>query len=304
MCTAHIHGVMVKHTIIDGGSSTNILNVEMLPLLGLSIRDLSVCPLFFKGASQERLPVVGIFDNACVTVQGVTVTIAFTVVRMVADGYPALLGQPWLEIVQGQHDWTRRELVIGPPNDRRVLKLARVFDEKPTEVWYDGRLKMEPLEKPVDVTEEEEPVSDDEREDEPGEGEEEYLSLSSEEEEVALVDCYRVSLVDILEAAHERLIRPAVMAQDWACRRISADFGELPALHLEEEDPREAVVDLEFMVQEGESRTVKVGKQLEASKVIKYASLFTEFGHLFIEGKQILPQTVLNEHKIELKAGA
>lgn len=35
---------------------------------------------------------VGIFDNVCVTVQGVTVIIVFTVVRMVADGYSVLLG--------------------------------------------------------------------------------------------------------------------------------------------------------------------------------------------------------------------
>lgn len=151
-------------------------------------------------------------------------------------------------------------MVIGFFNDRRVLKLVRVFDEKLTEVWYDGRLKMEFLEKSVDVTEEEESVSDDEREDESGEGEEEYLFLLSEEEEVVLVDCYRVFLVDILEVVYERLIRSAVMVQDWVCRRISADFGELSVLYLEEEDFREAVVDLEFMVQEGELRTVKVGK--------------------------------------------
>lgn len=107
MCTALIEGVAIKHAIIDGGSATNILNLELLLILGLSIQDLSVCPLFFKGALQEQLPVVGIWDKARVTVQGISVTIAFTVVRMrLHNGYPALLGQPWLELVRGQHDWS------------------------------------------------------------------------------------------------------------------------------------------------------------------------------------------------------
>lgn len=49
MCTVYIYGVMVKYIIIDGGLFINILNVEMLFLLGFFIRDLSVCSLFFKG---------------------------------------------------------------------------------------------------------------------------------------------------------------------------------------------------------------------------------------------------------------
>lgn len=85
---------------------------------------------------------------------------------------------------------------------------------------------------------------------------------------------------------------------------MTTEFAELPALHVSEEDPREQVIDLEFRVQDEGSRTVKVGRELPAAEVTKYAALFTEFGHLFIGKKQTLPQTILNEHKIELKAGA
>lgn len=144
-CMAQIEGVMVRNTVIDGGSSTNILKVDLLPVLGISMQDLGVCPILFKGAGQERLPVVGIFDKARVTVKGVTVTIAFTVVRMLSNGYPALLGQPWLELVGGQHDWTNQELTLGPKHNRKVLPLDS-GSQRPSEVSYEGDLRVEPEE--------------------------------------------------------------------------------------------------------------------------------------------------------------
>lgn len=119
-------------------------------MLGVSIRDLRVCPLLFKGASQERLPVVGIFDKARVTVQGVTVTIAFTVVRMLSSGYPALLGQPWLELVGGQHDWTNMELTLGPKHNRRVLQLD-TGSQHPGEMTYEGDMRIESEEPPAEA---------------------------------------------------------------------------------------------------------------------------------------------------------
>lgn len=103
---------------------------------------------------------------------------------------------------------------MGPPTERRTLKLDCVPDtERPGEIWYDGRLKTEPLEEPVDETDEErELVSEGE------DLEEDYWSFSSEDDEgVALVDCYHVSLVDIMKTAHERIVRPAIAAEEWAC---------------------------------------------------------------------------------------
>lgn len=80
-------------------------------------------PFVFQRSFQEKLPVVGIYYRARVTVHGITVTIAFNVVRMLAAGYPTLLGQPWLELIGGQHDWIKREITMGPQHDRRTPKL-------------------------------------------------------------------------------------------------------------------------------------------------------------------------------------
>lgn len=42
---------------------------------------------------------------------------------MYAKGYPALLGQPWLVLVKGSHDWETSQIRIGPPDKRITLQL-------------------------------------------------------------------------------------------------------------------------------------------------------------------------------------
>lgn len=88
---------------------------------------------------------VSIWDKAKVTGQGISVTIAFTVVRMRShNGYPALLGQPWLELVRRQHDWSRNELTLGPRLNRVVLKLDVTQEAEEGETaTYDGDLRVE-----------------------------------------------------------------------------------------------------------------------------------------------------------------
>lgn len=53
-CTVQIEGVTVRYTVIDGGFFINILNVELLFVLGLTVKDLSVCFLFFNGVFKRN----------------------------------------------------------------------------------------------------------------------------------------------------------------------------------------------------------------------------------------------------------
>lgn len=116
-------------------------------------------------------------------------------------------------------------------------------------------------------------------------------------------DCNQVSLEALAETAHQRWIRPVLHKPDFRCLSVTT-CKHPPGAEASQEDPEEAVKDLEFTLIDGDTRTVKIGAQLAPAEEMEYAKLFTEFGHLFIGAQQELPQTTSNEHKIELKDGA
>lgn len=59
--------------------------------------------------------------------------------------------------------------------------------------------------------------------------------------------------------------------------------------------------DLIFLTNTEEERRVRIGVQLPRAKKEEVRALLSEFLHLFIGAEQPVPQTVLNEHKIDLK---
>lgn len=134
----------------------------------------------------------------------------------------------------------------------------------------------------------------------------EFWSFSSDgdADEEVFEDYNHVSLVEIMRTAHERVLRPALRSKEFHCRSVVTSLNELPKLNLEDENVREQVQDLESPGLHGEPRVVKVGKQLTMEEKQEYATLFTEFGHVFIGDSQELPQIILNEHKIELRETA
>lgn len=264
MCTAVINGVAVPHTVVDGGSSTNILNAEWMSKLGITEKDFRACPIAFKGAAQEKLPVLGVWENAKVSVTGLLVTIAFTVVWMHGHGYPALLEQPWLELVKGHHDWETSQIQMGPPERRITLKL-------------DGSQR-------VSIDSSSSRAMDSESDSEVESDKEVELEESN--------DAYYVNFADIARGAHMEMIH-----------HISTSDCQTWSVAEENAPPSEETEPLTFFTATEEKRTVQVGKSLTRLEKQELEQLLMEFGYLFIGAHKDMPRTTIAQHEIHLKEG-
>lgn len=180
-----------------------------------------------------------------------------------------------------------------------VLKLdvSQEGDEGET-TTYDGNLQAE-----ASQVSDEEPGNEEESETKfwsfsSGEEEEE-----EEDEDVFFANYNQVMLEGLVETAQQRWINPILRRPVLRCLSVTTGEAVLKS-DAKQEDPRESVKDLEFSLMDGDTRTVKIGTTLSPVEELEYAKLFTECGHLFIGAQQELPQTVVNEHKIELQEGA
>lgn len=109
--------------VVDGGSSTNVLNEDVLSSLRVEREHIQPCSTTFVGPCSENLHVVGRVNGISVVIGGVRVLATFTVLRLQKKGYPALLGQPWLESVMSMHDWDAGTLTLGPSVHRVTVAL-------------------------------------------------------------------------------------------------------------------------------------------------------------------------------------
>lgn len=120
---ANINGFLIMGCVVDGGSSTNALNEEVLANLKLPSDRLQSCSTIFVGPCSEKLHVVGRIEGVPLVVGGVCVLAPFTVLRLQKKGYPVLHGQPWLESVRSMHDWDAGTLTLGLPVHRVTIGL-------------------------------------------------------------------------------------------------------------------------------------------------------------------------------------
>eukprot|EP01018_Ginkgo_biloba_P012736 Gb_04591 [translate_table: standard] len=99
-----IFNKIIRKTIVDGGSSVNVIPSSTWEQLGKPPMN----PTYYsiKLANQSKIRPIGVLQNVPVTVEGITVSQEFAMVEMTTDTtYATLIGRPWLYDTCAIQDW-------------------------------------------------------------------------------------------------------------------------------------------------------------------------------------------------------
>ncbi|MCO5555167.1 hypothetical protein L7F22_008710 [Adiantum nelumboides] len=100
-----IKGQRVSSNYVDGGGQVCVISVKMMHKLRLEVSGSSG----FKGIDVS-IKYVGV-----VTVCGIQVGVDMYMLPARGEGYPIILGRPWLIVINARQDWESRTLLFKPP---------------------------------------------------------------------------------------------------------------------------------------------------------------------------------------------
>ena len=124
-----ILGHVLTDTIVDGGSSVNVLPEETWKKL----RQPTLWPPKFQllTADQHDIKPLGIMMAQPVTIGTQSFLLDFVVILLKRKGYDAILGRGWLIQARVRHDWKKNTLSLESKGRRFVIDLhTQMVDEE------------------------------------------------------------------------------------------------------------------------------------------------------------------------------
>ncbi|MCO5590722.1 hypothetical protein L7F22_044697 [Adiantum nelumboides] len=100
---AYIKGKRVSNVYVDGGAQMCVITERTMHRLGLSITEPSDCHA--KLAKNSKVKCLGIIKDVHITVLDVSAKVDFYVMPSKGEGYPLILGRPWLMEVNADQKW-------------------------------------------------------------------------------------------------------------------------------------------------------------------------------------------------------
>ena len=109
---AHIKGQRISNVYVDGGAQMCVMSEKVMHRLGLEVSG----PSAFKAklANNVKVKCAGVIHDLKVKVCGVEVAIDVYVMPAKGEGYPLILGRPWLIAMKARQDWETGMLVLNP----------------------------------------------------------------------------------------------------------------------------------------------------------------------------------------------
>ena len=104
-----IKGTLVWKGLIDGATQVCIMTKSMLTHLGLRIQETPKVQV--KMAENSKAKCLGMVRGLKVNALGVKQDIDFYVMSSKGNGYPIILGRPWLMKMRAKQDWEIGELI-------------------------------------------------------------------------------------------------------------------------------------------------------------------------------------------------
>jgi len=119
---------VLPNTLVDGGSSLNIMPLQTMEKLGLSLTGPS--PIVISMANQSPAKPVGQIKDCQVMVGGESYTLTIHVIQTHAlkDSFPLLLGRPWLRASEAVVNWggDKPHISFGPSHNRSRVRIQTV----------------------------------------------------------------------------------------------------------------------------------------------------------------------------------
>lgn len=116
---------VLPNTLVDGGSSLNIMPLQTMEKLGLSLTGPS--PIVISMANQSPARPVGQIKDCQVMVGGESYTLTIHVIQTHSsrESFPLLLGRPWLRAAEAVVSWggDKPHISFGPAHNRTKVKI-------------------------------------------------------------------------------------------------------------------------------------------------------------------------------------
>ncbi|MCO5593379.1 hypothetical protein L7F22_047391 [Adiantum nelumboides] len=107
---AYIKGKRVSNFYVDGGAQMCVITERTMHRLGLSITEPFDCHA--KLANNSKVKYLGIIKDVHITILDVFAKVDFYVMPSKGEGYPLILGRPWLMEVNADQKWESDKLVL------------------------------------------------------------------------------------------------------------------------------------------------------------------------------------------------
>ena len=116
---AHIKGQRISNIYIDGGAQICVMSEQMMHRLGLEVSRPAPCRA--KMANNVKVRCVGIVNAVRVKAFNTEVDVDIFVMPTKGEGYPIILGRPWLMAMKAKQDWGTGMIQMKDAKGRPIL---------------------------------------------------------------------------------------------------------------------------------------------------------------------------------------
>ena len=113
---AYIRGQRICKVYVDGRARVCVMSEKTMHHLGLEVHGKS--DFKAKMANNVLVKCEGVCKGVKFSVCGVKEVVDMYVIRAKGEGYPIILGRPWLIAMNSRQDWEKGTLVLKPPRQR------------------------------------------------------------------------------------------------------------------------------------------------------------------------------------------
>ena len=113
---AYIKGQRIRKVYVDGGAQVCVMSKKTMDQLGLEVQG----KLEFKAKMANNVSVkcVGVCRRVKIIVCAIKVATDMYVIPTKGEGYPIILGRPWLIAMNARQDWEKGTLILKPPGQK------------------------------------------------------------------------------------------------------------------------------------------------------------------------------------------
>ena len=110
---AYIKSQSICNMYVDGKAQISVMSEKMMHPLGLEVQ--GKFEFKAKMANNVSVKCVGVCKGIKIIVCGIKVVTDMYVILAQGEGYPVILGRPWLIAMNARQDWEKGTLVLKPP---------------------------------------------------------------------------------------------------------------------------------------------------------------------------------------------
>ncbi|MCO5551704.1 hypothetical protein L7F22_005208 [Adiantum nelumboides] len=121
---AYVKGQRVSNVYVDGGAQICVMTEQTMHRLGLKVNALAPCKA--KMANNSKLKFLGVINSLKIKVCEIEVEVDVYVMPTKGEGYPIILGRPWLMAMWARHDWGTDMLELQPHKGVRKGKAIHI----------------------------------------------------------------------------------------------------------------------------------------------------------------------------------